>query len=99
MKLQILAPAQDELDAARDYYLAHASPRIAAAIVDEFERALRLLLEYPALAPTIPGYERQRALPLRRFPYWVIYHLTTDTIVVNAFAAQRRRPGYWAKPE
>lgn len=47
MKLIILDAAQTELEEARDYYLQHATPRIAAAFANEYERSARRLLEYP----------------------------------------------------
>ena len=47
MKLIVLDAAQAELEEARDYYLEHATPRIAAAFVGEYEQSVIRLLEYP----------------------------------------------------
>lgn len=93
MKVVILEPALEELSEARDYYLNHASSRIAGVFLDEFEYAVRRLTEYPNIGT--PLTSRQRILPLRRFPYSVIYRLSAETIVISAVANQRRRPGYW----
>nr|WP_304010004.1 type II toxin-antitoxin system RelE/ParE family toxin [Methyloversatilis discipulorum] len=44
-----------------------------------------------------PVSPRMRALPISRFPYSVIYRITSDAIIVQAIAHQRRRPAYWAQ--
>lgn len=93
MKLVVLDVAQTELEEARDYYLQHASPRIAAAFVSEYERSARRIMEYPLVGSLLS--HRQRVLPLRSFPYSIIYRVGTEVIVVYAIAHQRRRPGFW----
>ena len=44
MKLIILAPAQMELEQARDYYGQRANARVAEAFLNQFEHAVRLLI-------------------------------------------------------
>ena len=94
MKLIVLDAAQAELEEARDYYLEHATPRIAAAFAGEYEQSVIRLLEYPLVGS--PKSRQHRSLPLRHFPYSIIYRIVADTIVVSAVAHQRRRPGYWS---
>jgi plasmid stabilization system protein ParE len=94
VKLIVVHAAQTELEEARDFYLQHASPRIAAAFLDEFERSTRRLLEYPTFGTPISL--KQRHLTLRHFPYSIIYRLSSEGIIITAIAHQRRRPGYWA---
>jgi plasmid stabilization system protein ParE len=36
-----------------------------------------------------------RRVPIRRFPYFVVYRDRNDFIEIVAFAHQSRRPGYW----
>jgi len=36
-----------------------------------------------------------RRLPLRRFPYFIVYRELQEYLEVVAFAHQSRRPGYW----
>lgn len=36
-----------------------------------------------------------RSMPVRVFPYRVLYYLTDKSIVMLAYAYQRRRPGDW----
>lgn len=94
MKLIVLDAAQTELEEARDCYLEHATPRIAAAFVGEYERSVIRLLEYPLVGAPRPR-QQHRALPLRHFPYTIIYRIDADAIVVSAVAHQHRRLGYW----
>ena len=93
MKLIVLNAAQTELEEARDYYLEHATPSIAAAFVAEYEHGALRLLQYPQVGAL--AAPRQRTLPLRHFPYSIIYRVTADIITIQAIAHQRRRPGYW----
>ena len=95
MKVIILAPAQMELEQARDYYVQRANARVAEAFLNQFEHAVRLLIEFPLMGTELT--RRLRSLPLRNFPYAVIYRIGTDSLIINAIAHQRRRPGYWAK--
>lgn len=95
MKVILLEPALDELTEARDYYLKQASARIAAAFVEQFNNTASLILARPELGK--PVSPRMRALPISRFPYSVIYRITSDAIIVQAIAHQRRRPAYWAQ--
>ena len=94
MKLIVLDAAQAELEEARDYYLEHATSRIAAAFAGEYEQGVIRLLEFPLVGA--PRSRQQRALPLRHFPYSIIYRIVADTIIVSAVAHRRRRPGYWS---
>lgn len=95
MTVILLEPALDELTEARNYYLKHASARIAAAFVEQFNNTASMILAHPELGK--PVSPRMRALPIKRFPYSVIYRITSDAIIVQAIAHQRRRPAYWAQ--
>lgn len=53
---------------------------------------MRLLIEFPLMGTELTT--RFRSLPLRSFPYVVIYQIGSDSLVTNAIAHQRRRPGY-----
>ena len=64
------------------------------AFVAEFERTVNVILENPTLGMIFRG-NRRRYL-FRRFPYGVIYQVTSNELRVIAVAHHRRRPGYWA---
>lgn len=90
--LEILPAALDEAEAAAAWY-AERSPRAAAAFVAEVDRALALVAEAPERwSAHLLGTRR---IPLRRFPYLIVYRVETSRILVVAVAHGRRRPGYW----
>jgi toxin ParE1/3/4 len=93
VRLVILPPALAELREGAAFYTAHANVELGLAFVAEFERAVDLILANPE-AGAVFRRDRRRYL-LRRFPYSIIYQLTTDELRVVAVAHQRRRPGYW----
>jgi toxin ParE1/3/4 len=93
MNLVIVPAALAELQAAAAFYAIKANVDTARALVDEFERAVNLLLLNPHLGSRFRGARRR--YPLRRFPYSVIYQRTADELRVVALAHQRRRPNYW----
>jgi toxin ParE1/3/4 len=65
----------------------------------EFFDAVSMTIEFVAAGPEIGaalsagGGERRLLVP--RFPYQVVYRLTSSDVVIVALAHLRRRPGYW----
>ena len=94
MRLVIVPPALAELHDAAAFYAERANVELGLAFVAEFERAVNAVLANPNLGAVFRG-SRRRYL-LRRFPYGVIYQITSEELRVVAVAHQRRRPGYWA---
>ena len=94
MKLIVLDAAQAELEEAQAYYLQNATPGITAAFTADYESSARRILQFPQVGAT--ANKRLRILPMRHFPYSIIYLATADAITVRAVAHQRRRFGYWA---
>ena len=93
MRLIVLGAAQAELEEAQAYYLQHATPRIAAAFVADYENSAGRLLAFPLAGA--PVSKRLRILPMRHFPYSIVYQVGAEFVAVLAVAHQRRRPGYW----
>ncbi|MFS2140018.1 type II toxin-antitoxin system RelE/ParE family toxin [Duganella sp. Dugasp56] len=93
MKPVIVPAALAELQDAADYYASKGGSGLAHTFVDEFERVVNLVLSNPQLGAVFRG-DRRRYF-LSRFPYSVIYQVTTDELRIIAIAHQRRRPGYW----
>jgi toxin ParE1/3/4 len=85
--------AERELIEGALFYAREASPDLGLAFIAEFERMVGLLCRRPRVGPVWRGTTRR--LPLRRFPYSIIYQLTADEVRVIALAHQSRRPGYW----
>lgn len=88
------AEAEREFDDAAVFYESQV-PGLGRSFSAEVERTLRLLQEYPdAGAPA--GAKRRRVL-VDRFPYFVAYERSDDSIIILAVGHQKRRPGYWRK--
>ena len=93
--VRFLTPALNEIAGATEYYLDEA-PNAAAGLLDEIDAALDRIGANPQIgSPTRRG---ARKYVLTRFPYSLIYRITTSgEIVVVALAHHRRRAGYWLK--
>ena len=88
--------AEDEILAAARWY-AERRPGLGVRFVDEVEAAAVLLDENPSLgAPwALRGLSREvRRLPVRAFPYVLVY-VADDPPLIIAVAHAHRKPGYW----
>ena len=88
--------ARSELLDAATYYEEQADG-LGGQFIDEAQRVTGLLAESPGLGSPVSGHPSLRRWPLRRFPYYVIYHTGQDALVVLAVAHERRRPRYWSE--
>jgi toxin ParE1/3/4 len=93
VKISLHAQAELELVEGAAYYALEAGAEIASAFISEFDRSAKLLGEFPMLGSTWRG--RIRRLPLRRFPYSIVYYVRDSEVRILAVAHQRRRPGFW----
>ena len=84
--------AEAEINEAADFYDIE-SPGLGSAFVDEIDRAIQHVSEFPSAAPATGVHVRKKALV--RFPYSLLYSVTGDEIRVLAIAHQKRRPFYW----
>lgn len=91
--VDLLDAAETELREAAAFY-GEQAPGLRDALLNEFERVVGLILEYPALgAPYEAGTRR---LLLDRFPYGVIYReRSADLLEIVAVMHLHREPGYW----
>jgi plasmid stabilization system protein ParE len=70
----LLSPeAEEELDHASAHYRNQASVAVAAAFLNEFERAARLIDEHSGLGT--PRSRGRRLMPLRQFPFSLLYRV------------------------
>lgn len=60
---------------------------------DEVSRVLELLLESPEMGARVDSDLRH--FVLRRFPFSIIYAVTSDLLYIVAVAHGSRAPGYW----
>ncbi|KNZ34025.1 MAG: hypothetical protein AD742_00865 [Methylibium sp. NZG] len=93
MKLILLPEAEDDLDEAIDHYIEEAGAKVAADLRHEAGRVAALLCDWPGLGHKAGA--RARAFELKRFPYQLVYRLTTDAVVIVAIAHERRDPRFW----
>lgn len=86
--------AVEEAEAAVRWY-AERSATAAGRFVQELSQAIEVIVEAPERWPAFEGGARR--LPLRRFPFLVVYRVSAQIIEVVAVAHGRRRPGYWRR--
>ncbi len=93
MKLSLASEAEQELVESARFYAREANAELGHAFISEFERSTELLLAQPHLGSVWRGVVRR--LPMRRFPYSVVYYLRESEVRVLAIAHQSRKPGFW----
>ena len=93
MQLTVHPIAALELDAALQWSQATFGDRTAARLRQRFEQAGQMLIREPMLGAHESGPIRK--LPLRKFPYTLVYRVDGEVITVVALAHQSRKPGYW----
>ena len=81
--------AHDLADAFR-FYRREAGDGVARRFLDEFERAMKLLEEFPEIGK--PTGEDRRVLPLTGFPYSVIYRYVNSETRILVVRHQNRDP-------
>jgi plasmid stabilization system protein ParE len=82
---------RDLLEAAR-FYRQEGGPKLASRFLDEFERVVELLVEFPDLGTPTDGARRVHIL--QDFPYSVIYRETGDGIRILVVRSQHRDPDH-----
>jgi plasmid stabilization system protein ParE len=92
MKLKFFPAAEQELlDAAYEYEKQVRD--LGNDFVSEVERVAAILIELPSLGEKLDQIHRR--IPLRRFPYALIFRRDGEVIHVVAVAHRRRKPRYW----
>jgi plasmid stabilization system protein ParE len=94
VKLQVAREAEDELTAAIDWYHER-DPALAMELLVEVDRTLQAIAEHPFTGPVWRGDRPYRKKVLTRFPYAIFFRVEGESVIVDAIAHVRRRPGYW----
>lgn len=84
--------ADQELTEAGQFYESRA-PGLGIRFLDAVEAVLEILQAHPELGR--PSSTTIRHLPVRRFPYSLVYRFEVDLLQILAVAHHRRRPTYW----
>jgi plasmid stabilization system protein ParE len=81
MNVEFLAPTRDEFVSAVEFYKKQA-PGLGEELVCEVEKKFESLREHPRLGT--PHTEGTRRVPLRRFPFNLVYHVESKHLVIVA---------------
>jgi len=92
MRVEFFPAAEQELVEAAEDYEAKARG-LGSDFILEVERIAGVLIELPSLGERLDPVHRR--IPLRRFPYVLIFRRDEEIIRVVAVAHRRRRPRYW----
>ena len=84
--------AEAEINEAADFYDLE-SPGLGRVFIDEIQRAVESISQFPESTLLIRGRVRKRVI--LKFPYSLIYSVRPDEIRILAVAHQKRRPFYW----
>lgn len=95
MNIAFTPQALADVELAAQWYIDQNARGAAQDLHAELAKALERLSLQPGLGT--PGPADTRLLPLHRFPFTVVYRWREESVWVVAVAAQRRRPGYWAR--
>lgn len=96
-RLRLESEATEELRAAVQWYEGR-RPGLGGEFLAEVHQVLRTIQEHPAMGTPPQGVPERlgaRRVPVRRFPYSVVFLELESQIRVLAIAHHRRRPGYW----
>lgn len=96
-RLRVDSAAEEEFQAAVAWY-ENRRPGLGARFFAEVSRVVNMIRRQPGVGGSVPrvrAHHGARRVPLRRFPYFVIYRERTAEIQVVAFAHTSRKPGYW----
>lgn len=94
MSYVLSGEADQELTHAAEFYREQASVSVARAFMDEFTRMANLIVDRPGLGT--PVSRGRRMMPLRRFPFSLLYRVDGTEVRITAVAHHSRRPGYWS---
>jgi toxin ParE1/3/4 len=89
--------ASAELDEAALWYEQRRNG-LGIEFLEAIDNALAFIGRFPQTGTVVPGVPLDlpvRRIPVRRFPFHVIYLELPDAIQILAFAHDRRSPGYW----
>ncbi|MCU7374562.1 type II toxin-antitoxin system RelE/ParE family toxin [Paucibacter sp. O1-1] len=92
MSYTLHAGAEQDVAKALDFYLRQAGVTVAERFLDEFERAADLVVKQPGLGTPV-GHGR-RSLPLRIFPYVLVYLDLGSSVRILVVRHQHRRPSH-----
>ncbi len=94
MKYSLHPEALGDLRDAASFYREQAGTSLSQSFLAEFEQSVNVLLQHPRLGSPWRGRGRRRYL-MKRFPYSLVYTISSQELRIIAVAHHSRRPGYW----
>lgn len=94
MKVTLRPDAEADVRAAVEYYDA-AETDLGGEFIDELDRLLRRLSEFPRSSQQVQGFDAVRRALLRRFPFAVFYAEEEDQVVVLRVIHTARSTETW----
>jgi toxin ParE1/3/4 len=92
LRVEFASPANSEFLAAIEYYESE-SAGLGVDFVNDVERAVQILGEFPLIGAPAPSGARR--MHLGRFPFSLVYKATADTVWIVAVEHHSRLPGFW----
>lgn len=87
--------AQEEIAYSLERYESE-SHGLGSKLWDDIQAAVALISDHPAIGESVRRTRgRVRRLPLRRFPFFLIYRERDEDVQIVALAHTSRRPDYW----
>ena len=97
MRVVLRPEAEADVSAAFRYYH-EGDPDLATRFVEELDRLLGRLEEFPRSAQQVMGYDSVRRALVRGFPFAVFYLDSDEQIVVLRIMHTARHPESWPAP-
>jgi plasmid stabilization system protein ParE len=94
LPVDFLPAARRDFDESFDWY-AERNPLTAVRFANAVDVALSMIAASPQRFAAVDNIHR--GCSINRFPFRIVYRVTTDHIVVVAVAHAKREHGYWKK--
>jgi hypothetical protein len=92
MKLKFISPSDQELIDTYNYY-EDKLIGLGDRFLHELNQTLEIILDHPKIWDKV-GRRTRKAL-LKQFPYFILYVIEKDTILITCIAHQHRNPDYY----
>jgi toxin ParE1/3/4 len=95
VKVVLHPAAEQDIQEAAAFYEREGTPTVAARFIAEFKRLTALLLAHPEIGS--PRSNGRRGLPMKVFPYTVVYRASAEDIQILVVKHDSKRPGFGAR--
>ena len=96
LKIEVHPQVYSELEDARSWYEARAE-NLGNEFLEEVDRGIQSIKESPTTWSWYDKTQNIRRFFVHRFPYAIIYRVTSSAIQIIAVMHLRRKPEYWEK--